>query len=181
MTCDNAVTKPHIGRVLSFSQQLKFRGAFSVQPHAHKTVQYGHGTSRQNADKYDNEFYVKNRQSALTFPTFLHKYPHNQRIALSLRRSPALGEGQRTPKVSANRNKIHIGALLRLPNRASVGGHPLPVRQPRLPPKKAERGGREQSRWPPVARACRRLCLFEPPSLMPARRFPPPLTLNPLF
>jgi hypothetical protein len=70
MTCDNAVTKPHIGRVLSFSQQLKFRGAFSVQPHAHKTVQHGHGTSRQNADKYDNEFYVKNRQSALTFPTF---------------------------------------------------------------------------------------------------------------
>jgi hypothetical protein len=26
-------------------------------------------------------------------------------------------------------------------------GYPLPVRQPRLPPKKAERGGRRQSRW----------------------------------
>src|SRR5262249_34368229 len=36
MTCDNAVTKPYFGRVLSFSQQLKFRGAFSVEPHAHK-------------------------------------------------------------------------------------------------------------------------------------------------
>jgi alpha-beta hydrolase superfamily lysophospholipase len=87
MTCDNAVTKPHIGRVLSFSQQLKFRGAFSVQPHAHKTVQYGHGTSRQNADKYENEFYVKNPQSAFSFPTFLHMYPHNQRVALALQKS----------------------------------------------------------------------------------------------
>src|SRR5215472_12502079 len=59
MTCDNAVTKPHFGQVLSFSQQLKFRGAFSVEPHAHKTVQYGHGRSRQSADKCENEFYVK--------------------------------------------------------------------------------------------------------------------------
>ena len=31
--------------------------------------------------------------------------------------------------------------------------------RPRLPPKKAERGGRGQSRW--LRRACRRLCLFD--------------------
>jgi hypothetical protein len=80
MTCDNAVTKPHIGRVLSFSQQLKFRSAFSVEPHSHKTVQYGHGRSRQSADEYENEFYVKNRQSALALPTFFRMYPHNQRL-----------------------------------------------------------------------------------------------------
>jgi hypothetical protein len=46
MTCDNAVTKPHIGGVLSFSQQLKFRGAFSVEPHAHEIVQYCHDLAR---------------------------------------------------------------------------------------------------------------------------------------
>jgi hypothetical protein len=27
-----------------------------------------------------NEFYVKNRQSALALPTFFHMYPHNQRL-----------------------------------------------------------------------------------------------------
>jgi hypothetical protein len=32
------------------------------------------------ADKYENETYVKNRQSALARPTFLHMYPHNQRL-----------------------------------------------------------------------------------------------------
>src|SRR5262249_60787038 len=80
MTCDNAVTKPHFGQVLSFSQQLKFRGAFSVEPHAHKTVQYGHGRSRQQSDKWENKFYVKNHQSALARPTYFHMYPHNQRL-----------------------------------------------------------------------------------------------------
>jgi hypothetical protein len=55
MTCDNAVTKPHIGWVVGFSQQLKFRGTLSVKPHTHKIVQHRHGTSnrRKIATKAD--------------------------------------------------------------------------------------------------------------------------------
>src|SRR6516162_6182981 len=83
MAGDDPVTGLYIGRHLGVSQQLKFRGALSVKTHAHKILQYGHGISRQNADKYYNEFYVKSRQNALVFPTFFHTYPDNQRLWVS--------------------------------------------------------------------------------------------------
>src|SRR5262249_26226477 len=60
MAGDDPVAALYIGRHLGVSQQLKFRGALSVKPHAHKIVEYGHGTSRQNT----NEFYAKNGQIA---------------------------------------------------------------------------------------------------------------------
>jgi hypothetical protein len=41
-------------------------------------------------------------------------------------------------------NEIHVSALRAC---RTVRPYPLPVRQPRLPPKKAGRGGRRQSRW----------------------------------
>jgi hypothetical protein len=78
MAGDDPVTALYIGRHLGVGQQLKFRGALSVKPHAHKIVEYGHGTSRQNT----NEFYAKNGQIALALPTFLHMYPHNQRLTV---------------------------------------------------------------------------------------------------
>jgi hypothetical protein len=40
MARDDAVTKPHIGRRLGFSQQLKFRGALSVKQYPCEIVQY---------------------------------------------------------------------------------------------------------------------------------------------
>jgi hypothetical protein len=108
MTCDNAVTKPHIGRVLTFSQQLKFRGAFSVEPHAHKTVQYGHGRSRQSADKYENKFYVKNHQSALALPAFFHMYPHNQRL-IGFKTKEREAEEDSAAKSFTGRQLLHRG------------------------------------------------------------------------
>jgi hypothetical protein len=112
MAGDDPVTALYFGRHLGVSQQLKFRGALSVKPHAHKIVQYGHATARQNVDKYENEFYLKNRQSALAFPTFFHIYPHRQSIALSLGPFTALGEGQKSTRSSSEtRGRRRLGPL----------------------------------------------------------------------
>src|SRR5262249_11884072 len=78
MAGDDPGTAFFIWGHLRVGQQLKIRGALSGKPHAHKNIEDGHGTSPQNT----NEIYSEKRPNALALPTFLHMYPHNQRLTV---------------------------------------------------------------------------------------------------
>jgi hypothetical protein len=97
------------------------------------------------------------------FSLFL-RLAHSRRLPLPYSRA-------RRRRIGGDRGTKSTWARCRACRTVRRWGYPLPVRQPRLPPKKAGRGGRRQSRWLPCLPTA---LLFEPLSLMPARRFPPP-------